>query len=208
MPTNESPAVPSGSPRSRAVAGGLTALLVVVALAACSGGDGGKTASPTPSATSPSSASASSSSADATALKVTDPCTLLTPEELGAAVGTPFGEGTPRVTDAAIALRTCSFASPGSTGRILTVEVATDDDLSEELRAAGQTIDKVFAAGRSLAANAGGTDLPGVGDGAYVSPRKAAVLANGTLVVLVAGLDGGDASAPLKTLITTVAGRL
>ncbi|HEX7276807.1 MAG TPA: hypothetical protein VF244_05475 [Acidimicrobiales bacterium] len=185
---------------------GLAALL---ALTACAGGDDDEATD----STSPGgvvTTVADGAAGGSTALAVPDPCALVTVEEVSAAFGSPIDP--PEGSDLAppIGGRTCLFinsdAPPIKTLQIVT---RTDASIADNLRANGQTVEKLFQDTKNL--TEGTEDVGGLGDQAYKTARAYHVLDGGVYLETNLGLNANpsaEAVAALQTLTEKAVARL
>jgi hypothetical protein len=139
-----------------------TTLVVAAALVAACGAN--------PAAKTPGAATTTSPPASAVAAlaPAPDPCSLVTPDELGAAIGQPFGAPTPTQSVAPVQGHTCLFKSTGPLPAMGTVNVTVMAD-SDYPPGRSPGMDAVYAQFRDGArqANHGFQNLSGLGDKAY-----------------------------------------
>lgn len=188
------------TPRRTAWAGlGFAALLGLVA---CGGGDaGGDGGAP---------AGGGAAAGGATALAVPDPCALVTVEEVSVALGSPIDPPESAEIPPPVGGRTCLFvnsdAPPVKTFQVVT---RTDASFTDELRANGQTVEKLHQDTRDQ--TEGATDVSGLGDQAFRTANAYYVVQRGVALETSLGLDADpspEAQAGLRALTETAVSRL
>lgn len=184
---------------------GLAALL---ALTACGGGDDDEEA--TDSTTSGGAVTTVSGASGTSEAATPDPCSLVTVEEVSAALGSPIDAPEGAVLSPPIGGRTCLFvntdAPPIKTFQVVT---RTDGDFAKNLRDNGQTVARLYQDTKNL--TEGTEDVSGLGDQAYKTPRAYYVLKGGVALETNLGLNSDpspEAVAALKTLTEKAVARL
>ncbi|HVF14462.1 MAG TPA: DUF3558 family protein [Acidimicrobiales bacterium] len=183
---------------------GLAALLT---FAACGGGDDDDTSDPAPSGGVATTASGGQGQA---AAATPDPCTLVTVDEVSAALGSPIETPEGSTLSPPIGGRTCLFTNtdfpPIKTFQIV---VRTDGDFADSLRDNGQTVEKLFEDTKNL--SEGTEDVSGLGDRAYKTASAYYVLEDGVALETNLGLNSDpspEAVAALKTLTEKAVARV
>ncbi len=174
------------------------ACATILVLAGCGGGDDDDSADPgTTSGVATTVGGGGSSSAAATP----DPCTLVTVDEVSAALGSPIEA--PEGTDLSppIGGRTCLFTNTDAPPiKTFQIAVRTDGDFAQNLRDNGQTVEKLFDATKAL--SEGVEDVPGLGDRAYKTAFGYYVLKDGVSLETNLGLNADPSPAAIAALQT------
>lgn len=128
----------------------------------------------------------------ATAGTTPDPCSLVTVDEVSAALGSPLNPPEPSAMPPPIGGKGCLFTnSDGPPVKMFQIVVRTDADFDQQLRDLGNGVERLFEDTRNLA-NQGGTvteAVGGLGGVAYKAPSGYYVLKNGVLMQTNIGLD-------------------
>jgi hypothetical protein len=182
-------------------------VVVLTMLAGCGGGDDEDAGGVGTGAVATTSGGGQSSPAAQTP----DPCTLVTVEEVSAAIGSPVE--TPEGTDFGppVGGRSCLFSnSDGPPFKSFQIVVRTDGDFAEALRDQGQTVEKLYQDTKNLI-DGPVDDVTGLGQQAYKTDRGYYVLKDGVALETNLGLNADpspEAQAALQTLTEKAVSRL
>jgi hypothetical protein len=169
-------------------------------------------AAATTGAPAPTQRPATSPTAQANNAAALNPCTLFTKEDAAAALGKPVKDGELRKGGEPLNQQLCFYATVESTGESVQLSLIQTSLLTQALRNNGQTAKVQYEQQKALAGAGTVTDLPGVGQGAFIRGTNVYGYKGDTefSVLLLGNGKPGDASHTnaLKAAATKVVGKL